>query len=386
MCLNMAKLDNDWVNAINVGNEVMMLTDSAAMLRIDLDTLAYLGEKQWVNDSIPTRVGSAHPVLRPGTQTWVGVAAEMGLTSDKNHMEYFTFEGDVAGLQPRPVMGKTGNLKHPPFMHSYGVTPNYVVMPLDLGMGLGENCSSVGLLCGMVAQWQGIHVVDNNGVVTVFDTEPFYHVHVVNAFENATGVTLDVGAYHQAPFAATGALDIDLYLNKTTRDANPIRATMRRVHMHFSGPLAGKTTYQTFKKIPGSHSDFFRLNPNHIGLPYCYYYATQWWHDSSNYANMAIMKHDLCSDTTSYWSATDHYVGEPFFIPDPAGMHEDDGVLVFVALDGPNRRSKFMTLDAKTMQEVNGTAVHLDTHIPFTAHGTFFSDVLNPKSVRAIVV
>lgn len=292
----------------------------------------------------------------------------MGL---KSHMEYFTYEGDVMGPQPRLVGGQTGALDHPPFMHSYGVTPNYVVMPLDLGMGVDPNCTTPGLLCGLVAQWQGIHVIDKDGTVTIFDTEPFYHVHIVNAFENATGVSLDVGAYDQAPFTVSGALDIDMYLNKTTRDANPVRAVMRRVHMHFAGPLAGKATYQTFSKIPGSHTDFFRLNPGYIGLPYCYYYGTQWWHDSMSYANMAIMKHDLCTDTTTYWTGTDHYVGEPFFIPNPDAVDEDDGVVVFVALDGPNRRSKFVTIDAKTMQEVDGTEVHLGTHIPFTAHGNF---------------
>jgi len=268
-----------------------------------------------------------------------------------------------------------GDLKHAAFMHSYGVTPNFVVMPLTLGTGYDPTCKSLGLLCLLVGQWQGIHVINNDGAVTVFDTDPFYHVHIVNAFENATGVTLDVGGYDQSPFTVSGALDIFLLLNKTTRDANPVRAVMRRVHMHLSGPLTGKATYQTFNKIPGSHTDFFKMNPKLIGLPYCYYYGTQWWHDGVNYANMAIMKHNLCTDTSTYWTATDHYVGEPFFIPNPDAVDEDDGVVVFLALDGPNRRSKFVTIDAKTMQEVDGTEVHLSTHIPFTAHGNFLPNL-----------
>lgn len=295
-------------------------------------------------------------------------------------MEYFTYEGDIEGKQPRPIGGRSAALDAPPYMHSYGVTPNYVVMPINLGMGLDPNCTSSGVLCGLVARWQGLHVVDKDGKVQVFDTEPFYHVHIVNAFENATGVTLDVGGYDQAPFSVSGALDIQMYLNKTQRDANPVRAVMRRVHMHLSGPLAGKATFQLFDKVPGSHTDFFRLNPNNIGLPYCYYYGTQWWHDSVNYANMAIMKHDLCTDTTTYWTATDHYVGEPFFIPNPSATDEDDGVVIFVALDGPNRRSKLVTIDAKTMTEVEGASIELKTHIPFTAHGNFF-----PAKATALV-
>ena len=91
---------------------------------------------------------------------------------------------------------------------------------------------------------------------------------------------------------------------------------------------------------------------------------------------MAILKHDLCTGTRLYWSKTDVYVGEPFFIPragasDSAG--EDDGLVVFVALDGPRGRSMFVTLDAHTMTVVDGTQMHLDRHIAFTAHGSFFA-------------
>jgi carotenoid cleavage dioxygenase-like enzyme len=323
-------------------------------------------------------MGSAHPVQRPGTQTWVGITEEYGLNS---HVEFFTYEADIEGLQPRPIGGKSADLKIPPFVHSYGVTPNYVVLPINLGMSANPNCTSFGVLCGLNGHWQGIHVIDALGEVQVFDTDPFYHVHIVNSWENETGVTLDVGGYDSSPFAVTGALDVQMYLNKTERDSNPVRATMRRVHMHTSGPLKGQATYQLFDKIPGSHTDFFRVNPKHIGLPYCYYYGTQWWHDGVNYANMAILKHDLCTDTSTYWSAVDHYVGEPFFIPNPNAVAEDDGILVFVALDGPNRRSKFVSVDAKTMTEVDGATIELEKHIPFTAHGNFFPNKAVPNTL-----
>jgi len=116
----------------------------------------------------------------------------------------------------------------------------------------------------------------------------FTHVHIINSFENETGVTVDVGAYVEgSPFEKSGAMDIPMFLNKSERDANPLRAVPRRVHLHLSGPLAGQATYQDFSKIDGSHTDFYKLNPAHYGKPYCYYYGTQWWHDGANYASMA---------------------------------------------------------------------------------------------------
>jgi len=233
------------------------------------------------------------------------------------------------------------------------------------------------LLGSIVEQWQGIHVVSNQGVVTEFDTEAFTHVHIINSFENATGVTLDVGAYLAgSPFSKSGAMDIPMFLNESARNSNPLRAVPRRIHLHLSGPQSGQAVFQDFTKIAGSHTDFYKTNPAYIGMPYCFYYGTQWWHDGLDYTSMAIMKHDLCTDTTMYWTRPGHYVGEPFFIAGPSG-DEDDGILIFVALDGLNRRSTLVTLDAKSMQQVNGTAFELEGHIPFTAHGNFFPSAVS---------
>lgn len=174
-----------------------------------------------------------------------------------------------------------------------------------------------------------------------------------------------------------------MFLNKTARDANPIRTVIRRVHMHLFGSRAGETSVVDFRQTQGSSTDFFRMNPDYVGLPYCFYYSTQWWHDGENYASMAIQKHDLCTDTKLYWKRANVFVGEPLFIPSPSG-EEDDGVVVFVALDGRVGRSMLMTLDAKTMQEVDGTAVKLAGHIPFTAHGDFFPSTTRTREVSFV--
>lgn len=372
--------DNNWVNIISIGGEAVLLSDTPLMMRMDFDTMAQPGRKQWLDDdkngninwTTPGRMvttGSAHPLQRPGSEEWIAIISEVGLLHSQIH--FYSVDGSKKEEQARTKLGSSGQLKHPPFMHSYGVTPNYVVMPISLGMGGGDpECTDPVIMCGIIAQWQGIHVIDKQGKLTVFDTEPFYHVHIVNSFENDTGVTLDVGGYDTSPFAISGALDIKMFLNKTVRDANPLRAVLRRVHMHFSGPLAGQATFQTFEKIAGSHTDFYRVNPSNVGLPYCFYYAAQWWHDSENYASMAITKHDLCSGEQIYWSSPDVYVGEPMLIPAPGGS-EDDGVVIFVALDGSKGTSKFVMLDAKTLKEIDGAGINLDVHIPFTAHGNF---------------
>jgi len=383
--------DNNWVNSIQVGSEVMLLSDTALMMRLDLDTLAQPGRKKWSDDKRGTSgnpswalpmpghmvaTGSAHPVRRPGTNTWVGILSQMAVLSKTNRIDLFTYEADTDAPQPRLKFGSSGNLKKSAYMHSYGVTPNYTVMPITLTFGHNNEANlthckgALDILCTIKGGWQGIHLVDNQGNTRVFDTQPFMHVHVVNSFENSSGVILDIGAYEHPPFSRTGALDISMFLNSTARDANPSRAVVRRLHLHTQGPLSGQVTWTDLEKTPNSHVDFFRINDKLSGLPYCIYYATEWWHDSASYASMAILKHDICRGTRSYWAKEGVYVGEPYFVPGPSG-DEDDGLVVFVALDGNARRSMFVMLEAKTMSEVVEPTM-LPGHIPFTAHGSFY--------------
>jgi carotenoid cleavage dioxygenase-like enzyme len=263
-------------------------------------------------------------------------------------------------------------------MHSFGVTPNYIILPFNHGMKI-PNMRKPKLIGSIVEHWDGIRIVDNEGKVHKFDTDKFYHFHVVNSFENATGVTMDVGAFQSTPVQKSALMDIAMFLDKTTRDSNPVRNVVRRLHFHFSGPNTGETTYEDFPQTGGSTSDLFRIHPDYVGMPYCIYYAMQWWADGQNFATMAVVKHNVCTGVQTYWKQPNTYPGEPEMVPGPSGA-EEDGVVVFLALDGENRRSKFVILDAATFTELE--VMELPVHIPFTAHGKF----LPPLAGRSTVV
>mmetsp|Transcript_1766 Transcript_1766/g.5184 ORF Transcript_1766/g.5184 Transcript_1766/m.5184 type:complete len:98 (+) Transcript_1766:602-895(+) len=72
--------------------------------------------------------------------------------------------------------------------------------------------------------------------------------------------------------------------------------------------------------------------------------------------------------------------GEPFFVAGGGGA-EDDGSVIFTAIDGERRHSIFVVLDARTMQEASVT--DLPVHIPFTAHGQFLPD---KQAIETIIV
>jgi beta-carotene 15,15'-monooxygenase/beta,beta-carotene 9',10'-dioxygenase len=403
MCEMAVPSDNDWVNTLQVGDKTLLLTDAPQMLELDLETLEVKGFHAWTDDKnasigppVPDWIesmhmgtaGSAHPLKRPDSEMWVDVISSMGPIPgvQKSFLDIFTFRGDVSEPQARLKIASV-ELDQTPYLHSFGVTSNYAILPMNHKMGVPNFGHPV--LSGLIEEhWAGLHLVDlNTGNVQAFgadfsEDQIFCHVHVVNSFENATGVTMDLGAYNSTPFGISGALNIPMFKDKSARDSNPVRNVVRRLHLHVSGDLAGQTTMQDFPQTPGSHSDFFRINPLHAGKAYCFYYATEWWHDGSNYANMAIVKRDVCKgglEDRVYWSRPDVYPGEPMFVPADNG-NEDDGTVVFIALDGQKERTLFVTLDAKTMSELD--VVELPSRIPFTAHGQFFEA---PKATELVL-
>jgi len=348
---------------------------------MDMDSMSVVGVKRWTDDkddtgANPTWIskmhvpltGSAHPLMRPGTSSYVDVVVESPMASVFGHsiIDLYTFEGNTANAQARQRFASI-RVDANQYFHSYGVTPNYVVLPLNLQMKMPNPLAVGPLMQLFAAGWKGIYLVDYTGKTQVFETEPFFHTHIINSFENDTGVVLDVGCYHGNPFGRGPLTDISLALNKTYRDAYSLRAVVRRLHFHLTGPLQGKTTTQDFP-TSGRSPDFFKVNMARSGLPYCIYYAVEWWHDGETLADIAILKHDLCKGTRKYWSRPATYPGEPFFVAGTSNA-EDDGALVFIALDGRRRHSIFVTLDARTMEELQ--VVDLPVHIPFTGHGHF---------------
>jgi len=392
--------DNNWVNLISIGGKVAMLSDTPHFLEMDLETLDVQGNFEWSDDK-PSNTGpvfdwaasghvvasgSAHPIRFPDSTTFVDVVTEVSTGVASSFLDVYTFQSDASGPQSRTKIAQLPFAKAP-YMHSFGLTDNYIVLPVNQKMGTPSITHPV--LMGTISmEWQGIYVLDKEGnTVAVFtDMDPFVHVHVINSHEvtdesGNTLINLDLGAYPDTPFAKSGAMDIPLFKEKASRDANTGRAQLLRVTMHVAGDKKGQSEVKVFTGTPSAHADFYKLNSKMYSKPYCYFYATEWWHDSTNYANMAIMKHNVCDDTQTYWSKEDFYPGEAYFIS--TGAEEDDGVLVFVAIDGKRGASSFITVDAKTMKEIDGASVDLPFHIPFTAHGEF---IVTESAAETILV
>lgn len=381
MCfLSGAQLDNNWVNILPVKGEGLMLTDSPIMTRLNYETLTVeAGNYPWADsaahsggmlpgflkkDHAPS-VGSAHPLRRPKTDgVYVEIMGEMAILPFEGGSMLAVYNIDTNTMN-RSLLAHVP-VKGAQYLHSFGVSEHYVVLPLNLKMGMPTSGS---LISAFEAGWDGIHVIDLEGKIQVFETDPFFHVHIANTYENETGIVMNLGTYGEIPFSPH-AVSKALFVNKTGRDTRGnFTQNVERIHLHLSGPLKGSVTREKISP-PGRQTDFFKINDMKNGMPNCIYYAVEWFHDDKAYASMAVMKHDLCANQRTYWNKQYSYPGEPFFIATGnETSSEDDGLLVFVTLDGPRSASDFVILDAKTFKEIQ--VVQLPTHIPFTAHGQF---------------
>jgi len=322
---------------------------------------------KWLKPLHFPATGSAHPVHRPKTESsWVEVMLEVGFTEALAVYTIDTKSMDRSLLAHVPMKGAM-------YFHSFGVTENYVVLPCNLKLGGNGSAGGKSIIGSFGDGWDGIHVVDLQGKVQVFDTQRFFHVHIANTFENATGIVMDLGTFEKIPFSYH-TLSTAMNLNKTERDIRQGTMT-ERIHLHLSGPKKGEVTREHLG-IRERQTDFFKINHNFWGLPYCIYYGVEWWHNDQDYASMAVLKHDVCKGTRTYWSKQYSYPSEPYFLPkygDVTPDSEDDGLLFFVTLNGTRRASDFVILDGKTFDEI--AVVELPVHIPFLAHGQFIPKI-----------
>ena len=92
-----------------------------------------------------------------------------------------------------------------------------------------------------------------------------------------------------------------------------------------------------------------------------------------DYSRTALVKKNACdasNDRVLY--IENHYATEMYFIADPEGTAEDDGVLVTLVFDGHREQSYLLLLDAKSFKEID--RAYLPYNIPLSSHGMHFAE------------
>jgi carotenoid cleavage dioxygenase-like enzyme len=201
---------------------------------------------------------------------------------------------------------------------------------------------------------------------------PQWSVHIVNTYENETSVIFDYCSFPDMPFRDPLQL-LSTRLNKTARDESQCRAQVKRAVLNLSGPRKGEYSIEALSELPRM-VEFPMIDPSKSGAPYCVFYGVEYWHDDGKtQSSIALRRTDLCENgEKKYWYRENVYPSEPSFVKSKEEGNQNKGYVVFVALHGEEKISKFHVIDAETFEDISETP--LPTWMPFTAHGRFFSD------------
>ena len=202
-----------------------------------------------------------------------------------------------------------------------------------------------------------------------WDPNLIFSTHHMNAWEEGDAVVFDLACN---PWdVLTSFMDLETMLNHPITEDDESIFVMKRVRLNISTKEVTVEDWPNQREIPMLNTvDFPMINENYVG--YKNRFAYGWV--SIDYWRQTLVKKDLensMNDKT--WSRPSHYPGEVFFIPNPEGEGEDDGVVVTVVFDGKKEQSYILLLDGKTFEEINYS--YLPHNVPFTFHGNWFPEL-----------
>eukprot|EP00930_Biecheleria_cincta_P045082 TRINITY_DN31071_c0_g1_i1.p1 TRINITY_DN31071_c0_g1~~TRINITY_DN31071_c0_g1_i1.p1 ORF type:complete len:534 (+),score=78.11 TRINITY_DN31071_c0_g1_i1:47-1648(+) len=358
-----------------------LTTDQADHLDFDMDSLDVIGKRKFQDHfTYPMHMpmgGGTHLQCEAGKGQSAtkcdgdlyGVVMEQPTGPGKPNIDLYRirqgspFRRELVAHVPVPFL--------PGGMHSFGLTHDYAILPLQ-----PYTLNTESLMAGhdimhsidTKGNMTPIYLVNlHNGSVQTFHSEvPLFYVHFVNSWQNGSHVVFDVSVFDKQPFSMDDpGMVLSVLRNKSARDASDNTQTIRRYTLDLA---RGVVTEQKLTSSP-SLVDFPTINPAKAGNQYCIYYGVEWKHDGESYGSMALRKHNTCTGSVTFFHEPHNFVSEGFFVSN-GGAAEDDGVVLAVVLDGSTRASSFVVLDARNMQKI--ASYTFQTFLAMTAHGAWY--------------
>jgi beta,beta-carotene 9',10'-dioxygenase len=342
--------DNANVNLVKLGERFISMTETPLPVLFDCDTLAAAG----VAYKAPGQLTTAHPHIDRTTGGMLNYAAKLG---PRSSYRFFLLRPDSRSPE---VIGSM-SVREPAYMHSFGLTPRWLVMaefplvvnPLALALNGRPYIENY--------RWKPqlgtrFHLVDRTSghAAGPFETDACFAFHHVNSYEAGDEVVVDLCKYEDPTIIQ------DLYLERLREGEPPSAAHLVRFRISTTG---GHVASEQLLDIP---LELPRINYSRCNeRAYRYIWAVSRrsrWLDQ-------IVKGDVREQDATVWSEDGCYPGEPVFVAPPGAQREDDGVLLSVVLDGRTGTSFLLVLDASSLDEL--ARAEVPHHIPFGFHGQY---------------
>lgn len=349
--------DNPSIGVVDLDGDVYAVTESPYGIEVDPETLRTTGRRD-LTAGLEADITLGHTHADDGTQ-W-GLAATFGTTSA------YTVFRRAPGTSPEELTRLVFD-HHPPYVHAFALTENYVVVPeSSFGVDFRALLTRVprgGTFLGTFkcrSDRSAFHVLDRSTGkrVAEVDADPFLIYHFANAYEqDAETIVLDC-----VKFTDEAAIT-DLTVSNLRADDPDLPGGD---FVRFRLPVGGGSARES--RLVAGPCEFPTINyEQYNGRQYEYAYLATTDHGS---LPTGIAKVSVDDSTVREWSEPGLHPGEAIFVPAPSATAEDDGVLLSLALDGATERSVMICLDAATLEE-RARAV-LPHRLPYTFHGQFY--------------
>lgn len=388
--------DNNLVNSFQIGGHFRAVTDFIYYLELDPYNLGVIDTFKYTDKAlIGFPLGSAHPLMRVDTTTNCVVNIEPYQKIAGSRGAVYIYETCEDKPNERRELNHYDS-DYSPYAHSWGLTTTYVIVPhqtcypdsklmfkknIFLGEAFQESVEDTVTI--MLAPLDG-------STPFPFEVEaPFYYTHIVNSFQVKNAVVFDVVTFKNCPFNGGILASRENVITPELRNSHDYAGVTRRYVLYTSGERQGQHDVKVISKDTVS-TDFPRINDRYQGKPYCHYYAVENFHRKPDmYGSMAIVKQSICTpgavgdsamdvQQPVYWQKQNYFPGEPTFIPRDKSSNsaaEDDGILVFNAVEGETFKANMIVVNASTMETIQ--EIELPTAMTFTVHGQFYPGLVD---------
>lgn len=353
--------DNANVNISRISNEFVALTEIPLPIEFDPQTLQTVGVSKY-DDKLKGIITTAHPHYDFERKEGINYLTHFSALNSYNVYRI------PRGSKKRETIG-TIPAKEPAYMHSFGITQNYVVLaeypfvinPLSLllsGKPFIENFK------WKPSNGTNFLLVDRKTgkLKGRYSTEAFFAFHHINAFEENGKVIIDIVAYPNTDIVQS------LYLDVLRGDVNKKMISageLRRYEISFSD---SSVKYQTLSDDP---IELPRINYELSNTKnYRFVYGTGSERNNPDNFLDRLVKIDIKERSSKTWKEDECYPGEPVFISSLNATKEDEGVIISVVLNAKKGNSFMLILDAGSFAEV--ARAEVPHHIPFGFHGQFY--------------
>ncbi|CAG2235352.1 beta,beta-carotene 15,15'-dioxygenase-like [Mytilus galloprovincialis] len=359
--------------------EYATLSDTWKMYQIDPLTVGTISPVNAMKPSVPqdfvSLMSSAHPVPEYGTghhfTFLTSVSVLPGVQSRLSLMR-------IKSTYERELVAQWG-VDKAPYMHSFSVTPNYVILlaaPYFVNVEwMLKNADAYSGLQWFPKEKANFYVIEiKTGKVTTISTPITNPTHHANAYEEDNNIIIDICTTKDPFFATTFEVGVIRDVDKRNKaDFTPL---FSRYTINLESKTAMETKFPPNSSFPFlTYFDIPAINENYRHKKHCFVYGVSFKKDFKSFARTALVKKDTCGkNKDNAWSLDGHFPMEMWFVPRPNSTEEDDGVLLTPVLNGAKKESYLMILNATTMTVMNRG--YLNTSLPFTIHGRFFPDVV----------